>query len=181
MGQQYMARKKRVGDRGPGKKSGQNDHFKTAETIADEQGQFKMDIQPFQATWEIHINVHKTVHIIVQIIYHIFVQENNMTKKTNPALPPEEWKGRRLTDEELVAYRNLNFGHLDDYFAMMIPFAHVTDDVKEVYELAVRAFINDMVYNGLPSIRRERYNREFAVSLAMCGLNETVKTMKITP
>ncbi|MCX6692428.1 MAG: hypothetical protein NTW33_10400 [Methanoregula sp.] len=83
-------------------------------------------------------------------------------QQTTSLPPPSEW-----THE---ATRALLFGKLDEYFAMMMKGGDVDDKEKDVYELAVRAFINDLAYNGLPHIRRERYNREFRVGLMVCGL-----------
>ena len=63
-------------------------------------------------------------------------------------------------------------GKLDEYFEMMMKASGVDDRTQAVYEMAVRAFINDISYNGLPTIRRERFNRELKVSLAMLGLDQ---------
>lgn len=62
--------------------------------------------------------------------------------------------------------RSAHFGKLDEYFAMMMKGGDIDGKEKDVYELAVKAFINDISCNGLPKIRRERYNRELHCSLA---------------
>jgi ADP-dependent phosphofructokinase/glucokinase len=80
--------------------------------------------------------------------------------------PPD--MGKPLTREQVV---EMYFGHLDEYFEMMMGLNENMDaEAKQVCELAVRAFINDISHNGLPTIRRERYNREFVAGLMMCGL-----------
>ena len=76
--------------------------------------------------------------------------------------------GKPLTQEQV---REAYLGHLDEYFEMMMGLGeNRTSEEKIVYELAVRAFINDISHNGLPTIRRDRYNREFAAGLMMFGL-----------
>lgn len=75
--------------------------------------------------------------------------------------------GKEITVEQM---RDWYFSHLDEYFESMVRASDVSSDERDVYELAVRAFINDLTHNGLPSIRRERYNRELSLALAQFGL-----------
>mgnify|MGYP006920756510 CR=1 FL=1 len=102
-----------------------------------------------------------------------------MVKKKVETNPPVE--ARPFTAEEETEYRAMlrktTFGNLDNYFAMMMELCEITGKEKEVLELAVRAFINDLAHNGLPSIRRERYNRELAAPLMLFNLVETAREM----
>jgi len=83
--------------------------------------------------------------------------------------------GKKLTTKQVKA---VFFGHLDEYFETMIGRNEIIPiEAKEVYELAVRAFINDISYNGLPTIRRDRYNRELAAALGTFGLKEMASEM----
>jgi len=104
-----------------------------------------------------------------------------MKKETVEKDTPQE---RHMTDEERRKYRELmrksTFGHLDDYFSMMMSFDEIGEEEKAVYELAVRAFINDISHNGLPKIRRERYNREFKVECLTFGLINKCEEMMNT-
>lgn len=67
---------------------------------------------------------------------------------------------------------------LDWYFEMMM--GNKPDDEKAVYRLAVQAYINDVAYNGLPKIRRSRYNRELGVAVSINDLSETYNKMMAT-
>jgi hypothetical protein len=71
----------------------------------------------------------------------------------------------------------LVFGNLDKYFDQMMKIDGINDDEKEVYELAVRAFINDISINGLPTIHLGRYNRELQCSLMTFDLTEKFNEM----
>jgi hypothetical protein len=83
-------------------------------------------------------------------------------------------------DDATPIIKQSTFGHLDEYFNIMMEAGQVKGEEKEVYELAVRAFINDISFNGLPAIRRERYNRELAVSTIPFGLQENLKELMKT-
>jgi len=89
--------------------------------------------------------------------------------KKKPITSPNEMSGTE-PDHYRALIKESTFGHLDDYFSMMMRMGGIEGEEKDVYELAVRAFINDISYNGLPSIRRERYNQEFKAGCLASGL-----------
>jgi hypothetical protein len=89
---------------------------------------------------------------------------------------------RRLSEDPMTGLNTgtmkaLVFGNLDKYFDMMMEIDGISDDEKEVYELAVRAFINDISINGLPTIHLGRYDRELQCSLTTFGLTEKFNEM----
>ena len=103
------------------------------------------------------------------------------TEKENKIDTPHEFAvGRVLTDAEIAKYetwKGSHFGELDEYFTMMMRDASVDEEEIQVYEFAVRAFINDIACEGLPTIGRAIYNRELDSYLAIYGLQEKAREM----
>jgi hypothetical protein len=89
----------------------------------------------------------------------------------------KEFTPVKLTAKDKEQIKASYLGHLDGYFDAMMTISHINQEEREVYEVAVQAFINDISHNGLPTIRRDRYNREFEISLAVTGLTETYQRM----
>jgi hypothetical protein len=100
------------------------------------------------------------------IVHKVIVMKKNQ--------PSDTTMGRTVSVEEL---KGMYFGKLDQYFSVMMKGHGIGGKEKEVYELAVRAFINDISYNGLPTIRRARYNREFGCALGSFDLRGKAQEM----
>lgn len=111
--------------------------------------------------------------LLYKIVYIVLYRNIDMTKKKPEGSPPNLADGDRYRAQ----MKESTFGHLDDYFSMMMSLDPIEKEERDVYELAVRAFINDLAHNGLPTIRRERYNREFQVSCHVFGLGKKYEEM----